>query len=105
MKILNKNPNYKSYFNKDLIINKFIFAEFCYQLIKLGFKNVHNILNEVAPGIIKLNLKTIKKAMEFRHKNKNKKISMTYCGIATEEEMLPIRILEMIAQSIAIIIA
>ena len=79
MELLDKNPNYEKYIDKDMVINDFIFAEFCYQLIKANEKKMHEFLNEIEPAIIRLSTKIIKLAMEFRHKNKKKKLSMTDC--------------------------
>lgn len=79
VELLNKNPNYKEYADKDIIINDFIFAEFCYQLTKGNEKNKNELLNEVETAMIYPSQETIKKAMEFRYKNKKKKLSMTDC--------------------------
>ena len=79
MELLGKNPNYEKYLDKDIIINDFIFAEFCYNLIKENKKNMHEYLNEVEPAIVRASVKLIKLAMEFKHKNKSKKMSMTDC--------------------------
>jgi len=79
MELLNKNPNYERYLDQDIIINKFIYAEFCYQLIKADDKNRHEHLNEIEPAIVELPTKVIRLAMEFRYKNKKRKLSMTDC--------------------------
>ncbi len=79
IEILNNNKNYEKYVDKDIIINDFIFAEFCYQLIKDNEKNSEEYLDEVEPAIIKLTAKIIKKAMKFRYEHKKKKLSMTDC--------------------------
>lgn len=79
IEILNKNRNYEKYVDGDIIINNFIFAEFCYQLIKDKEKNIEEYLNEIEPAIIRLSARIIKKAMNFRYANKKKKLSMTDC--------------------------
>ena len=78
IELLNKNPNYEKYIDQDIIINDFIFAEFCYQLIKDG-KETNEYLDEIEPAIVKIAPKTIKEALNFRYKNKKKKLSMTDC--------------------------
>jgi len=47
IELLNKNPNYEKYSTKEIVINGFIFAEICYQLIKDNVKNLHEYLNEI----------------------------------------------------------
>ncbi|MBU1103739.1 MAG: type II toxin-antitoxin system VapC family toxin [Nanoarchaeota archaeon] len=79
IEILNKNPNYDQYTDKEIIINDFIFAEFSYQLIVGKAENKEEILDEVEPAIIFPNPEILKKAMKFRYENKKKKMSMTDC--------------------------
>ena len=79
MELLNKNPNYEKYSTKEVVINEFIFAEICYQLIKDDVKNLHEYLNEIEPAIINPSPKTVIEAMKFRYKNKKKKMSTTDC--------------------------
>ena len=79
IEILNKNPNYEKYIDQDIIINDFIFAEFCYQLIKDGERKLKEYLEEIEPAIIQLKTKIIKEALDFRYRNKKKKLSMTDC--------------------------
>src|SRR3989344_602980 len=93
IEILNKNPNYLKYVNEEIIINDFIFAEFCYQLIKDNEKEIEEILKEVEPAIVKLNPVIIKKAMKFRHQNKKQKLSMTDCISYFQSKELEIKFL------------
>lgn len=93
IEILNKNFNYIEYVDKDIIINDFIFAEFCYQLIKNKVKNAHEYLYEIEPAIVKLSAKIIKEAMRFRHENKKKKMSMTDCISYVQAKELGIKFL------------
>jgi len=79
MELLNKNPNYEKYLTKEIVINEFIFAEICYQLIKDNAKNLHEYLNEIEPAIINPSPKMIIEAMKFRYENKKKKMSTTDC--------------------------
>ena len=79
IEILNENPSYEKYLEKDIIINEFIFAEFCYQLIKDNDKNIDEHLTEIESAIKSVGTKVIKKAMRFRYDNKKKKMSMTDC--------------------------
>jgi len=77
--IINKNPNYEKYLEKNTIINDFIFAELCYNLIKDKAKNIDEICNELKFAIIHAKPEWIKEAMEFRIKWKDRKVSMTDC--------------------------
>ena len=79
IELLNKNPKYEKYADCNTIVNEFIFAEFCYQLIKNEISDYDEYLDEVEPAIVRLSPNTMKKAMEFRYKNKKRKMSMTDC--------------------------
>ena len=79
IELLNKNKYYENYADKDIVINEFIYAEFCYQMHVLNVVNPQQYLDEVKPAVIKPTLETIKKAMDFRYKNKKNKMSMTDC--------------------------
>lgn len=79
IEILNKNKNYEKYMDVKLIINDFIFAEFCYKLLRERVDYADDYIKEVAPAIIHANYELIKEAMAFRIKHKNKKLSMTDC--------------------------
>ena len=79
IELLNKNPNYEKYVNCRIFVSDFIFAEFCYKVINEGILNGESLLNEIIPAIIYPSYDVIKKAMEFRVKNKKKEMSMTDC--------------------------
>jgi len=79
MEILNRNPNYEIYLEKNPVINEFIFAEFCYNLIKCKVKDPRRHIDEVKPAILRASPEVIEEAMEFRYKNKKKKLSMADC--------------------------
>jgi len=79
IEILNKNPKYEKYIDQEIVINEFIFSEFCYQLIVGKVKKADEYLDEVKSAVVNPSLDVIKKAMSFRYENKNKKMSMTDC--------------------------
>ena len=79
LEILNKNPKYEEYTSKDIIINEFIFAEFCYKLFLENIKEAKEYIDELTLAIIRPDNKIIEKAMQFRVQNKNKKMSMADC--------------------------
>ncbi|MBS3077249.1 PIN domain-containing protein [Candidatus Pacearchaeota archaeon] len=93
IELLNKNPNYESYADEEIVINDFIFSEFCYQLIKADEKNAETYLSEVESAIVKLNTKTIRDAMKFRYTHKKQKMSMTDCISYTQAKELGIKFL------------
>jgi len=79
IEILNKNKNYEKYTDVKLIINDFIFAEFCYKLLREKVNHADNYINEISSAIIHANPELIKEAMAFRIKHITKKLSMTDC--------------------------
>ena len=79
IEILNKNPNYEKFLDKGIIVNEFIFAEYCYTLFKNKVKNAEKYIEEIKPAIVSVSPELIKDAMSFRLDNKKKKMSMTDC--------------------------
>lgn len=79
IEIIKGNKNYIPYLNEKIIINNFIFAELCYILYREKYPNADKYLQEHAKSIFSIKSSVIKDAMEFRLKNKNKKLSMTDC--------------------------
>jgi predicted nucleic acid-binding protein len=91
--IMNNNPNYSKYLEKRAIINDFIFAELCYNLIKDKAKNVDEILGELKFAIIHAKPEWIKEAMQFRLKWKDRKVSMADCVSYIMSKKLEIKFL------------
>ena len=79
IEILNKNKNYEKYTDVKLIVNDFIFAEFCYKLLREKVVHADDYINEISPAIVHTNPELIKEAMAFRIKHINQKLSMTDC--------------------------
>jgi len=79
LEILNKSPSYNLYTEAKIVINEFIFAEFCYKLFRENVKEAEEYISEVIPAIVHPTTEIIKKAMRFRLENKNKNLSMTDC--------------------------
>jgi len=77
IEILNKNANYESYVNKDIVINEFIYAEFCYKLLLDNVSRAKDYLGWISKAVIVPDLNVIEKAMVFRKRYKKKKMSMT----------------------------
>lgn len=93
IEIFNKNPKYERYIDARVIINEFIFAEYCYKLFLENIRNIDEYLEEVICGIIKPNNEIIKEAMKFRSINKKKKMSMTDCISYIQAKKLAIKFL------------
>ncbi len=80
LEIISGNKNYSPYLDSEIIINDFIFAELCYNLIKekglekssLLIEKYSKFIMEISPGIIK-------NAMLFRFENRKKDVSMADC--------------------------
>ncbi len=79
MEILHKNKDYEKYLESKMIINDFIFAEFCYILFRENLKDAEDLAHPLSQKIIHAKPETIKEAMSFRAKNKKKKLSMPDC--------------------------
>lgn len=79
MEIINKNSSYEKYLDDDIIINDFIFAELCYNLIKENHPKLKETLDKYAQHISHAEPETIKKAMEFRLRWRDRNVSISDC--------------------------
>ncbi len=79
MEIIEGNSNYNPYLDATIIINDFIFAELCYNLLKESKEKTEGYARKYAPYISPLEHEWIKEAMKFRLKWKDRKVSMTDC--------------------------
>ncbi|MEK6855182.1 MAG: PIN domain-containing protein [Nanoarchaeota archaeon] len=79
IEIIEGNSDYEKYVDEEIIINDFVFAELCYSLIKTNYSNLDLYIKKYEEFSVPLEAETIKKAMQFRHENKKKKLSMTDC--------------------------
>ncbi|MCF7910147.1 PIN domain-containing protein [Candidatus Pacearchaeota archaeon] len=79
IEIIRGNKNYLPYLEHKMIINNFIFAEICYVFFRNNFPNPEKILSKYTKYLVSIKPDVIRDAMEFRLKNKKKKLSMTDC--------------------------
>lgn len=80
MEIIQSNPIYLTYVeNSNMIINDFIFAEFCYNLFRENTKNAKDYIKEIIPAIVHAESEIIEGAMKFRVEHKKQNLSMTDC--------------------------
>jgi len=93
VEIIKGNKNYLPYLDSKVIINDFIFAELCYFFEKKDIPNSEKYLKKYEDFLIDLDPGIIKNAMEFRYKNKKKKVSMTDCISYLQAKKLGIRFL------------
>ena len=85
VEILNGSKNYDMYLDDEIIINDFIFAELCYNLIKeKGLEKSNLVLGKYSRFILKVDSSIIKNAMAFRHANRKKDVSMADCIAADD---------------------
>ena len=76
MEIIQSNSLYMAYVeNSNMIINDFIFAEFCYNLFRENTKNAEDHINEIIPAIIHVESEIIEEAMKFRVDHQKQNIS------------------------------
>ena len=91
--IIDKNPKYAKYLEKNAVINEFIFAELCYNLTKDNAENIDEILNELKFAIVHAKPEWIKEAMQFRVKWKDRNVSMADCISYVMSKKLDIKFL------------
>ena len=77
--IIRGNQNFQTYIEKDIIINDFVYAELCYNLIKTRHPKAHELLTQYAQYISQVEPTWIEDAMHFRLKWKDRNVSMTDC--------------------------
>ncbi len=93
IEIIEGNERFKNYLDKKIIVNEFIFAELCYILIRKNYPNAETYLSKYTKYIIYAHPSIIKNAMEFRFKNKERKMSMTDCISYMQAKELGIKFL------------
>ena len=79
IEILKENPNYRPYLDSNIMINDFIFAEFCYVLFRDKDPKADKYIQEIESFIVHVSPTVIKNAMEFRFNWKDRKVSITDC--------------------------
>ncbi|MEN9625821.1 MAG: hypothetical protein RL557_149 [archaeon] len=93
VEIIEGNKKYEHYLDKEILINSFIFAEICYFLIRKGYPNADEYLDRYKKFIFDIDSDIIKKAMDFRYRNKHTEMSMTDCISYIQAKELGIRFL------------
>lgn len=79
MEILRGNPNYLKYNDEDVIINKFIYAEMCYNLYREKQILAKEYITKYSKFINSVKPEWIDEAMKFRLKWKDRNVSITDC--------------------------
>lgn len=79
MELKEGNKSYSPYLDSEVIINNFIFAEWCYNLFRDKDKNAKAHIDKYAKFINSVKPEWIEEAMAFRLKWKDRKVSITDC--------------------------
>ena len=79
IEIAKRSKPYEQYLSCDMIINNFIFAEYCYDLLKTEGKIDSKRVEELKKRIKSIEPQWIIEAMVFRYANKKQKMSTTDC--------------------------
>ena len=80
IEIIRGNSSYAQYLDSEIIINDFIFAELCYNLIKeKGMEKSSLLIDRYIGFVLNVPPKIIKDAMLFRFENRKKDLSMADC--------------------------
>lgn len=77
--ILNGVPAYAVYWGSEVIINHFIFAELCYNTLKISREKSEEAVRDYKKHISILPPRLIFNAMVFRFNNRKKDMSMADC--------------------------
>jgi len=93
IEIIEGNQSYEKFIDDEILINEFIFAELCYNLIKFDYPKKDYYLEKYKSFITNIDSEVIRKAMEFRYANKKKKMSMTDCVSYFQAKKLEIKFL------------
>jgi predicted nucleic acid-binding protein len=79
LEILSKNESYEPYLESKIIINDFIYAEFCYVLFRNNIHDAESFASMLSNKIVHAKPETIKQAMKFRSENKKRNLSIPDC--------------------------
>jgi predicted nucleic acid-binding protein len=79
LEIIEGNDAYEPYLDAEIVINDFVFAELCHRLMRENVTGADEMIEKYVPFIAHADPETIKEAMVFRIKNKEKNMSMTDC--------------------------
>lgn len=80
IEILNGNQAYSQFHNETIITSILNFGELYYVLLKnLGKAKTDVFLSDFKPDFIEFDSEIVKQAMDFRHTNIKKKMSMVDC--------------------------
>src|SRR3989338_6739191 len=91
IEIIKGNENYENYADEDIVINNFIFAELCWNLIKKGYPNPEESLEEYTKFIASIKPSLIQKAMKTPSKM-TKKLSNNQLISLQRQSNLPYKL-------------
>lgn len=94
LEIISGNKNYSPYLDSEIVINDFIFAELCYNLIKeKGLERSSLLIEKYSKFIMEISPEIIENAMLFRFDSRKKGVSMADCIDYMHAKYLNIRFL------------
>ena len=94
IEIIKGSHNYKGYVNSEIIINKFILTELAYWLTSNHGPDITDkYISKYNKFVKDFDIEIIKKAMNFRYKNKSRRMSMTDCISYLQAKELGIKFL------------
>ena len=79
MEIIRGSPSYEKYKPSTVIINHFIFAELCYNVLKISKEKAEEAARIYKKHISIISSKQIFDAMVFRYRHKKRSLSMADC--------------------------
>ena len=79
VEIAKGNPNYDNYKNIRIVTSDFNLVELYYILLKINYEKTDEYYKELSDFSIKLAFDIVKKAMIFRHKNRQLNLSYADC--------------------------
>jgi len=92
IEIIRKNKNYEQYFEEEIVTSVLNLGELYYSLLReKGEKEANDWYEKLKQTTLTVNAGVIRKAMKFRHNNRNKNFSFIDCvgyKIAEEKSLI-----------------
>ena len=80
VEILNANPNYTLYIDKNAVLTKLNIFEIFYNILRdYGERKANKVVDQYYESVVDYNRNVIEEAAQFRLENKKRKLSMTDC--------------------------
>ncbi len=93
MEVIQGNSKYEHFLDSKIIINDFIFAELCYNLLKDNTKGKEEYIKKYSQFISYPSSEVIEKATKMRYEKRKNDLSMTDCISYLQAKNLGIKFL------------